>query len=62
MRIPWTDKMTNGQEIDLRDQNKADEVRGACSKKGWSGSFGIYWKDQREEEQRKKEDVLADKS
>ena len=34
----------------------------ACTKKGWSGSLGINWKDRREEEQRKKEDVLADKS
>ena len=30
--------------------------------KGWSGSLAINWKDRREEEQRKKEDALADKS
>ena len=71
MRIPWTDKMTNEKVLQRAEMDrkliceirtKHNEVYGACSKKGWSGSLGINWKDPREEEQRKKEDALADKS
>ena len=71
MRIPWTDKMTNEKVLQRAemDRKMICEIRtkqmkfmGHVSKKGWSGSPGINWKDRREEEQRKEEDVLADES
>ena len=50
MRIPWTDKLRNGEvlkragaghETNLRNKNKADEVSGTFDEKRWFGESGV---------------------